>query len=480
MASAFHLMSHIQHALDFLRGRRDDVRVPEAFPPARASGSSIEATGRVARLLHRHRRPKVLLVIEQCNPEWPSVPLVGYKFYAHIARHADVTLVTHRRNEAALRKLHPLDAIEFIDEPGYLTRWHAVAEHLSRVHGAIIWPIYHTLAYPVYASFNRRVARRMGPRVRAGEFECVHALTPMIPRYPYAIARYCDGVPFVIGPVNGGVPYPEGFHDIEKLEYAHLNVLRRVGAVLLPHYKQTYRLADHLYAGSSYTRDLLIEMFHPGCEVEILPENGLEAESFSLPDLKAGRPVMQILFVGRLVPYKGADITLDALAAMEPDLRRQCRLTVVGDGPEMPLLRRKVVDLGLQSLVNFTGWVPQAKTVEYYRDADVFCFPSIREFGGAVALEAMACSLPCVIVDHAGLSEYVTPEAGFKIAPHSREQLVDAVASALSTLLLNPEMRRTMSEAAFQRARHYLWDHKARQIVRKYRQLMERARPVQS
>lgn len=474
MASASHLLSSLQRAVNFIRGRSEPKRAGSARAVIRPSSVAKEGIERVVQSTHRDR-PRVLLIIEQCNPEWPSVSLVGYKFYAHISKHAEVTLVTHRRNEAALRNLHQDELIVFIDEPRYLTRWYSTVERLSSTQGAIIWPIYHTLAYPIYFSFNRRVAKRMGSRVRAGEFDCVHALTPMIPRYPYAIARECGRVPFVIGPVNGGVPYPQGFHDVEKLEYAHFNVLRQVGAMLLPHYKESYRLANHLYAGSSYTRDLLVKLFHPNCEVEILAENGLELDAFSRPDLKVIQPVMQILFVGRLVPYKGADIVLDALAAMAPKLRSQCHLTVVGDGPTMVLLRNKVVELGLQSVVTFTGWVPQAKTVDFYRNADVFCFPSIREFGGAVALEAMACSLPCVIVDHAGLSEYVTPEAGFKIAPHSREQVVADVADALSQLLLKPDLRRAMSEAAFQRAQLYTWDEKSRQVVRMYRQLMEAA-----
>ena len=49
-----------------------------------------------------NRKAKVLLIINQCNPDWASVPLVGYNFYKSISEYADVKLVTHIRNKAAL------------------------------------------------------------------------------------------------------------------------------------------------------------------------------------------------------------------------------------------------------------------------------------------------------------------------------------------------------------------------------------------
>ena len=59
-----------------------------------------------------------------------------------------------------------------------------------------------------------------------------------------------------------------------------------------------------------------------------------------------------------------------------------------------------------------------------FSKSDIFCFPSIREFGGAVVLEAMACGLPCIVVNNGGIGEYVTDETGFKIEPISRDYII--------------------------------------------------------
>jgi glycosyltransferase involved in cell wall biosynthesis len=145
----------------------------------------------------------------------------------------------------------------------------------------------------------------------------------------------------------------------------------------------------------------------------------------------------------------------------------------VGDGPERASLEAKVDEAHLNSSVRFAGWVPQHETLAYYRSADVFCFPSIREFGGAVVLEAMASNLPCIVVNNGGVAEYVTAAAGFKIEPLSREYVVVEVAEALKKLLEAPDLRNAMGIAAGQRARDYSWSGKGQRIVATYQSLLK-------
>ncbi len=66
---------------------------------------------------------KVLFIIEQCNPEWASVPLVGYNFYRGIRKRADVTLGTHIRNKAALEKVRNDHRICYIEESPKIRLW---------------------------------------------------------------------------------------------------------------------------------------------------------------------------------------------------------------------------------------------------------------------------------------------------------------------------------------------------------------------
>ncbi|MBT3260550.1 MAG: glycosyltransferase family 4 protein, partial [Deltaproteobacteria bacterium] len=112
------------------------------------------------------------------------------------------------------------------------------------------------------------------------------------------------------------------------------------------------------------------------------------------------------------------------------------------------------------------------ETARYYRESDVFCFPSVREFGGAVALEAMAGGLPCIVADHAGLGEYVTEETGFKIKPVSREYLIKELAKKILIFFENRELIHQMAEKAIERVKEFEWETKADRMIEIYEDMV--------
>jgi hypothetical protein len=73
----------------------------------------------------------------------------------------------------------------------------------------------------------------------------------MIPRYPVKAVKACKQTPFVLGPVNGGVPFPPGFQEVVRQEFGYLNFLISVGRALVPSYVETYKKADKILAGST-------------------------------------------------------------------------------------------------------------------------------------------------------------------------------------------------------------------------------------
>jgi len=411
---------------------------------------------------------RVLLIAEQCNPEWPSVPLVAYRLYETLSHLVDVTLVTHARNRQGLEKPHPDAKVHYISESALLQRYYGVVKAL--VGGKrTIWQLYHTLSYPIYEEFNQKVYGAFKDQVLAGEFDIVHVLTPMMPRYPSKMVKACHSVPFILGPVNGGVPFPPGFEEKAKAEFASLNFLRAIGRYLLPGYIETYRKADKVLAGSTYTYNDLQAMFAIADErMELVYENGILDTFFNHPKPSRTDDRVNLLFVGRLVPYKCADIAIDAIARVDKSIRQQLRFTIVGDGAERAALEQQVKRLNLEDIVHFVGWVKPDETLNHYATADIFCFPSIREFGGAVVMEAMACGLPCIVVNNGGIGEYVTDQTGFRIEPISREYVTRQVAEKIALLVEQPELRQRLSAAAINRARNFVWSRKAEQIVQQY------------
>ena len=136
-----------------------------------------------------------------------------------------------------------------------------------------------------------------------------------------------------------------------------------------------------------------------------------------------------LLFVGRLVSVKGADVAIEAV-------RQLCEngvdttLTICGDGPEREALGRQVADAELADRVTFEGWTDPDELAAHYRAAELLLVPSRYEPFGIVALEAIASGCPVVAARTGGLPEAVG-ECGLLVPPDDPEALVDAVERAL-------------------------------------------------
>jgi glycosyltransferase involved in cell wall biosynthesis len=423
-----------------------------------------------------NKRLKVLMVVEQCNPTFSSVPLVAYNFFKEIDRIVDVTLVTHERNRQAFETTTSHRNVVYISQSNLVTNYYNFVDRLAKI-GRINWPLYHTLTYPVYGEFDNKVYNRYKAEILRGDYDIVHALTPMMPRYPYKVVKVCQNTPFLLGPVNGGLPFPTGFKDTAKQESANLNFLRDLGRSLIPGYVETYKKADKILVGSTYTLQMLQKMFAlPESQLELLYENGISKDFLSRAKSTSEGSKINLLFVGRLVPYKCADVIIEAISKLNKDIQNRIVLTIVGDGSEKSNLEKQVQELNLGEIVKFIGWVNQQETLEYYSNADIFCFPSVREFGGAVVLEAMACGLPCIVANNGGIAEYVSEDTGFKIDPISKEYLTQELVEKITTLVKDEQLRKTMSINAVERVQEFEWERKAQHIVEIYEALIEAKR----
>src|SRR5919202_2717744 len=382
-----------------------------------------------------NKRLKALMIVEQCNPTFSSVPFVAYNIFREIEQIFDVTLVTHERNRSAFETTTEHKNIVYISQSDFITKYYNFVEGFASK-GHMNWPLYHTLTYPIYGEFDKKVYNQFKQEILRGDYDIVHALTPMMPRYPYKVVKACKKTPFLLGPVNGGLPFPAGFKETAKQESANLNFLRTLGRSLIPGYVETYKKAEKNLVGSNYTLQMLNKLFAlSDNKTELFYENGIANDFLNNAKNTSNGSKVNLLFVGRLVPYKCADIVIEAISKLEQEVQDKISLTIVGDGSERGNLEQQVRDNNLSEIVRFAGWVNQQETLEYYSKSDIFCFPSIREFGGAVVLEAMACGLPCIVANNGGIGEYVTEEVGFKIQPNSKEYLTQELTEKIKILV---------------------------------------------
>jgi phosphatidylinositol alpha-mannosyltransferase len=228
-------------------------------------------------------------------------------------------------------------------------------------------------------------------------------------------------------------------------------------------------LADRLHgriAVSGAARHF-INRYFPG-DYEIIP-NGVNLELFEgaepFEELRDG--YVNILFVGRFEERKGLIHLLKAYQRLRKR-HVDARLLVVGAGPKLREYRRFVGLRGIRD-VEFLGRVSDEEKARYFASADIFCAPATgQESFGIVLLEAMAAGVPIVASDIHGYKNVVQRGAqGLLVEPRKPR----ALAAALYTLALDPDLRDRMGEAGRARAPEYSWDRVTEQVVAFYREV---------
>lgn len=388
---------------------------------------------------------KLLLIAPTCNGEDVGEAWLAYQWAVHLAPRYELTVLTYykRGHTPAAIQLPEARVVEWA-EPVLLGK----AERFN------------SMAKPGYGPFYFRARHWLRQSIQHGEsFDVAFQPAPVAMRYPSPAAGL--GIPFIIGPVGGSLSSPMNFRARDQGIPWYMN-LRKVDNWRLRHdrlLRSTYQQASCVLGIAPYVQDQLSSIRVRS--FRIMSETGLD----KLPDpvdRGTNRGIVQLLFVGRLVPTKGAQDAIRSLTLIR-DL--PVRLDIVGDGFDRPNCEALTREYGLGDRVSFHGHLPRAQVDEFYRKADVFIFPSYREPGGNVAFEAMGYELPLIVSDIGGPGSAVDGTCALRVTPHSPDQYAADIATAVRTLVRDPQLRQRMGAAARRRVTQIgMWQNKARQL----------------
>lgn len=230
--------------------------------------------------------------------------------------------------------------------------------------------------------------------------------------------------------------------------------------------------SDSVSAVSEYLRAETRRVFEIERPIEVIG-NFVDTSVFvPRPDLRAHNPlagpgVPLLMHASNLRPVKNVHRVVEIFARVRATV--DCRLAIVGDGPEANPARQLAESLGVAGDVLFLG--NQDSTEELLAMSDVLLLPSETESFGLVALEAMSCAVPVVASCRGGLPEVVRDgETGLLFDPDD----VDAMARAVLDLLADPERARAMGAAGRALARR---EYCISCVIHQYTDLYERTVP---
>ncbi|MGD0781725.1 MAG: glycosyltransferase family 4 protein, partial [Candidatus Aminicenantales bacterium] len=391
------------------------------------------------------KRLRVLVSAYACNPTsslqlHPGEDITGWRLVGQIRRFHDVWVITHTYNRPGVEKAraegaYPDVHFRFLDLPGPLRALYKI-EFGQRIY------------YYLWQLAAWRLARRLH---REHPFDLAHHLT-FGNDWIGSFIGACLPVPYIHGPVGGGQSTPKPllkeytaygrFAERVRLtaqwggrhDYIRRRCLRRAKAILVCNEETRAKIppADR-------------------SKVFYFPVNGISSEDLALMPAGEGHSgPFRVLTAGRMHRLKGFALAIKSFALFAAKHPRS-EFLIIGMGEEEANLRTLAAGLGVSDKVTFIPWMARPDLLKTIATADVFLFPSYRDGGGAVVVEAMAAGKPVIVLDSGGPGSHIQDGWGLKIAPGEPGETARGFAEALVRLYEDPALRQTLGRAARRR-----------------------------
>lgn len=371
-----------------------------------------------------------------CNYEYPPLGGGGGVVMAAMARalaeRHDVTVLTSRAGDLPSEGM---DAnVKVVRVPVFLRRHLAVANLPSMA---------------AYLPMGLLRGLKLG-RQRRFDIINTHFAVPTGPLGDWLSGRL--RIPNVLS-VHGGDLYDPSKksspHRHAFLRHAVARLLRRADSVVAQS-RDTARNVEQIYGV-----DRKVELIPLG--IDRPPQNVQARRSdFNLPE-----DAFVLVTAGRVVPRKASTQLIETLAAL-PD----AFLVVVGDGPEVPAVKQRAAELGVENRLRMLGYVSDEVKYRAYAVSDVFVSTAQHEGFGLVFLEAMSFGLPIVCYNRGGQTDFLsTPDTGDVIQLND----LQAFTNAVRALRDSPERCAAVSRHNLAKVENYFIER----CAERYEQLFE-------
>lgn len=396
------------------------------------------------------KKKRVLLSAFECNPFVGSDAEVGWQWARQLSkRHFDVTVLTRKTHRAeieqAVANTGDCATVRFI----YLDiKWLYLTTSLINPRNHIYYYFWQLRAYFAAVALHRQQA-----------FDLIHHVTWVSFRQPSFMGLV--GAPLYFGPVAGGDEIPDGYTQSFAMKQRRVEFFRGILNAFVrfdPLMWLTYATAKKVFFTSSAHLGRVPVFVKNKAQVELAIGCDTADTNPTVDKISTTRRGNRLLFVGRFLGLKGMDIGLEIFARIR-QTRPDVTLTIIGDGEEHQRWKDKAVLLGVDHAIEWLGWLAKADVLKLYTEFDVFFFPSMRDSGGFVILEALQQGLPVVSFKLGGPGVIVNNTCGVAVeALPDINQTICTYAVAVLSVLDTAKNDHQLSDRCQQRAHFFEWD----------------------
>lgn len=392
----------------------------------------------------------ILLSAFACDPIFGSDEEVGWQWALQLSqRGQDVTVITRRSHKETIENhianTNQCLGVRFV----YVDcdRLHSILSVFNR-RNHIYYYIWQWLAY--------RVARNLH---ETESFDLVHHVTWVSFRQPSFMGLL--NIPMFFGPVAGGDEIPSGYTQTFSIKQRLVEKLRGFANLIVrfdPLMRSTFRQATQVFFTSEGHLKRVPDFVKKKAHIELAIGCDTNATNIVNPKINVNQEGSRLLFVGRCIALKGMDLGLRIFAKVyreQPDVR----LTIIGDGVDRERWMKSAEKLGIANAIEWRGWLSKEKVLELYSEFDLLFYPSLRDSGGFVVLEALQRGLPVVCWRLGGPGVVVNNTCGAAIDASSNvEGSISRYADAVLNTLDRVRDDSTLSSACYVRASTFTWD----------------------
>ena len=403
----------------------------------------------------------ILATCYAVNPYKGSEDGMGWNFVNQIARFNKVIAITRENNQPAIEKFmaeNPNEIYQnitflYFDLPYWMRFWKKGGR------GAMLY----------YYMWQRGIVSFI--KKQNLNFDIAHNVNfhnDWTPSFLYKLEK-----PMVWGPIGHHPIIPKHYLKPYSIKYLIIDratwLVKKMFWNLSFSLKKTVKNADHILCMNTGVPSVL-ELKNQSFSIQpsVATEDFFEGEITRKEGFK-------VISVGRFVPLKGFDLTLNSFIKFIYSLsipeRENCKLTLVGSGPEKEFYQKIIVENNVEKYIEIIEWIDRKELMKLYEKASVFLFPS-HEGAGMVVAEAMSFGLPVVCLNNEGPGEFVTTNCGFAVPQLDYNNTVSELKDSLQKLYFDKELLYKMSLGARKQFEEkFTWNSRGEHLKNIYKKL---------